>query len=143
MNARIYRQVERGLPVQRRPPVRRPRRLTTCSALLSFLRSQLSTWLRTGYFCFGGSEPGIAELVPGDVGELLLDDGAGAVDEGGVDGGVVGGGVVDVDDFGVTTGGVFGLVDVFVSRWQPATPSASPAQSNVTKAVLLIVFSNR
>ena len=52
---------------------------------------------------FGGSVLDI-EPVPGDVDELLL-DGAGAVDEGGVDGG-------DVDGFGVTTGGVFDVVDV-------------------------------
>ena len=55
---------------------------------------------------FGGSAVDIDELVPGDVEEV---DGLG--DEG--DGG---GGVVDVDDFGVTTGGVLGAVDVLVSR---------------------------
>ena len=48
----------------------------------------------------------IDELVPGDADEV-----DGLVDEG--DGG---GGVDDVDDFGVTTGGVLGAVDVFVSR---------------------------
>jgi hypothetical protein len=28
---------------------------------------------------------------------------------------------------------------VFVSRWHPATPSARPVQSNVTRVTLLIV----
>ena len=55
---------------------------------------------------FGGSVVDIDELVPGDAGEFALGDGL-------VDGG---GGVDDVDDFGVTTGGVLGAVDVFVSR---------------------------
>ena len=44
---------------------------------------------------------------------------------------------------GVTTGGVFGVVDVLVSRWQPARPSASPAQSNVAIAALLMILSIR
>jgi hypothetical protein len=51
---------------------------------------------------FGGSALGIDELVPGDVDDV---DGLGDA-----------GGGVDVDDFGVTTGGVLGDVDVFVSR---------------------------
>jgi hypothetical protein len=55
---------------------------------------------------FGGSAVGIDELVPGDVDDV---DGLGDA------GGDAGGGV-DVDDFGVTTGGVLGDVDVFVSR---------------------------
>jgi len=42
-------------------------------------------------------------VVPGDVEDV---DGLGDA----------GGGGVDVDDFGVTTGGVLGDVDVFVSR---------------------------
>jgi hypothetical protein len=57
---------------------------------------------------------------------------------------VLGGVVVDDDDEvdgdGVTTGGVVDVV-VLVSRWQPATPSAMPVQSNVTRAALLIVIS--
>ena len=86
---------------------------------------------------FGGSVVDIDELVPGDAGELAL-----------VDGLVVGGDdgvVVDGDAFGegVTTGGVFGDVDVLVSRWQPARPSASPAQSNVASAALLMIVSIR
>jgi hypothetical protein len=57
---------------------------------------------------------------------------------------VLGAGVED--DFegdGATTGGVDEVVDDVGgdSRWQPATPSAIPVQSNVTSAVLLIVIS--
>ena len=100
-DARIYRQVKRGLPVQRRPPARRSGRFTTCSALLSFSRCDLSTSPTIVYLpSLGGSA--VDELVPGDAGE-----GDGLIDEGGVD---------EVDDFGVTTGGVLGAVDVFVSR---------------------------
>jgi hypothetical protein len=98
--ARTYRQVKRELPVQRRPPARRPGRFTTCSALLSFSLRDLSTGRTIDYLpSFGGSafdiEPvcGVVEVVGG-----LVDEGGG------------------VDDFGVTTGGVFGAVDVFVSR---------------------------
>jgi hypothetical protein len=106
-DARIYRQVKRGLPVQRRPPAQRPGRFTTCSALLSFSRSDLSTGTTIGYLpSFGGSAGVIDELDPGDAEEV-----DGLVDEGGD-----GGGVDDVDDFGVTIGGVLGAVDVFVSR---------------------------
>ncbi|HKU84999.1 MAG TPA: hypothetical protein VJV77_01540 [Casimicrobiaceae bacterium] len=53
---------------------------------------------------FGGSAGAIDEPVEGDV------DVDGLVDED------EGGGGDDVDDFGVTTGGEFGAVDVFVSR---------------------------
>ena len=87
--------------------------------------------------------------VPGLVDELDDDDGGvlGLIEEldevepveGVVDGVVV---VVDEDDVegeGVTTGGV--VADVFVSRWQPATPSARPVHSSVTKVALLIVIS--
>jgi hypothetical protein len=58
---------------------------------------------------------------------------------------LVDGGVVAVDDDedgdgdGVTVGGV--VDDVFVSRWQPATPSARPVQSSVTKVTRLIGIS--
>ena len=56
---------------------------------------------------------------------------------------LVDGGVVDDDDDGdgdgVTVGGV--VDDVFVSRWQPATPSARPVQSSVTKVTRLIGIS--
>jgi len=51
------------------------------------------------------------------------------------------GGVVvddeDEDGDGVTVGGV--VEEVFVSRWQPATPTARPAHSRVIKVALLIV----
>jgi len=51
------------------------------------------------------------------------------------------GGVVvddeDEDGDGVTVGGV--VEEVFVSRWQPATPTARPAHSTVIKVALLIV----
>jgi hypothetical protein len=108
-DARIYRQVKRGLPVQRRPPAQRPGRFTTCSALLSFSRSDLSTGTTIGYLpSFGGSAGAIDELVPGDAGDV-----DGLVDEGGGDEGDAGD---EGDDFGVTIGGVLGAVDVFVSR---------------------------
>jgi hypothetical protein len=42
----------------------------------------------------------------------------------------------DVDGDGVTTGGVVDVVDG-VSRLQPATPTTSPVQSSVTKAVFI------
>jgi hypothetical protein len=58
----------------------------------------------------GGSVLDIDELLPGEAGELELDDGL--VDEGD-DGGVLGD---DELGDGVTTGGVFGDVDVLVSR---------------------------
>ena len=52
------------------------------------------------------------------------------------------GGVVDDEDDedgdGVTVGGDV-VLDVFDSRWQPATPSARPVQSSVTNVTLLIV----
>ena len=72
-------------------------------------------------------EPDV-EPVPEDV---ELDD-VEPVDEGGV--------VVDDEDEdgdGVTVGGV--VEEVFVSRWQPATPTARPAHSRVIKVALLIV----
>jgi hypothetical protein len=83
----------------------------------------------------GGSVLDVDELLPGEVEEL--DDGLG--DEG--DDGVV----LDDDEFGdgVTTGGVFGDVDVLFSRWQPTRPSASPAQSSVASAALLMILSIR
>ena len=96
------------------------------------------------------------ELAPGvDVPDGALDD-DGAVLE------LLGGGVAGLidelddvesvlgagadDDFegdGATTGGVDDVVDDVEgdSRWQPATPSAIPVQSNVTSAALLIVIS--
>ena len=90
---------------------------------------------------------GIAELL-GAEGELLddvpgLDDAAPVpeVDDD-IDPLVDGGVVVDDDDddgAGVTVGGV--VDDVFVSRWQPATPSARPVQSSVTKVTRLIGIS--
>lgn len=84
------------------------------------------------------------EFVPDDVEldvEPVDDDGDVVDDE---DGGVVDdddGGVVDDEDDdgdGVTVGGDV-VLDVFDSRWQPATPSARPVQSSVTKVTLLIV----
>jgi hypothetical protein len=106
-HARIYRQVKRALPVQRRPPARRPGRFTTCTALLSFSRGNLSTGQTIAYLpAFGGSAVPIDELVPGDAGEFALD---GGLDEGGGVG-------ADVDDFGVTTGGAFDDVEVPDSR---------------------------
>ena len=72
-----------------------------------------------------------------------VDDDGGVVDDD--DGGVVDdddGGVVDDEDDedgdGVTVGGDV-VLDVFDSRWQPATPSARPVQSSVTNVTLLIV----
>ena len=64
----------------------------------------------------------------------------GSCELGGEDGGVLGAifGDEELGD-GVTTGGV--VDDVFDSRWQPASPSASPVHSSVTKAALLIVIS--
>ena len=51
------------------------------------------------------------------------------------------GGVVvddeDEDGDGVTVGGV--VEEVFVSRWQPATPTARPTHSKVIRVALLIV----
>ena len=71
----------------------------------------------------------------GDVlgdGVVALDD----VDElGGVDSLFVDDDEVDGD--GVTTGGV--VVDVVVSRWQPASPSAKPVQSSVITALLIVI----
>jgi hypothetical protein len=46
-------------------------------------------------------------------------------------------GVADDDELdgdGATTGGVVDFDGAGVSRWQPATPSAMPAQRRVTKA---------
>jgi hypothetical protein len=57
---------------------------------------------------------------------------------------VLGAGVeYDFEGDGATTVGVDEVVDDVGgdSRWQPATPSAIPVQSNVTSAVLLIVIS--
>ena len=65
-SSRVYRQVKQGLPVQRRPPARRPGRFTTCSALLSFSRSNLSTGSSGNYLVLGGSVVDIDELDPGD-----------------------------------------------------------------------------
>ena len=71
--------------------------------------------------------PGVVEVEP-DIDPL------GVVD--------VDGGVVDDDDEvdgdGVTTGGVV-LVVVDVSRVQPAIPSTSPVQSNVTSALFIAI----
>ena len=60
-----------------------------------------------------------------------------------VSGAVVPDGALDDDGGdGATTGGVVEVDDVVLdSRWQPATPSAMPVQSNVTRAALLIVIS--
>ena len=90
----------------------------------------------------GDDVPGLVdELDDDDGGVLGLSEELDEVEpvEGVVDGVVV---VVDEDDVdgdGVTTGGV--VADVFVSRWQPATPSARPVHSSVTKVALLIVIS--
>jgi hypothetical protein len=95
----------------------------------------------------------VDELVSGVVDGGVLGGVALELDE--VDGGVAGAmleeldelvsgaGVVVVDEEGepdgdgVTTGGVFGEVDVDDSRLQPATPSTSPAQNSVTTAVFI------
>ena len=88
------------------------------------------------------------ELAPGAVvpDGALDDDGgeAGLIDELDDVESVLGAGADD--DFegdGATTGGVDDVVDDVEgdSRWQPATPSAMPVQSNVTRAALLIVIS--
>jgi hypothetical protein len=90
----------------------------------------------------GDDVPGLVDELDGDDGGVLgLIEELDEVEpvEGVVDGVVV---VVDEDDVdgeGVTTGGV--VADVFVSRWQPATPSARPVHSSVTKVALLIVIS--
>lgn len=97
--------------------------------------------MRNGYwplsFVAGGGVLGLIDELGDDGGVLGLIE---ELDE--EDGGVLG--VVDdgdeVDGAGVTTGGLV-RVDVFVSRWQPASPSARPAQSSVAKAVPLIVVS--
>jgi len=93
------------------------------------------------------SGPLVADDVDGGVAVLdddVDDDGAlGLIDEVDDEEPVLGGVVVDDEDDegdGVTTGGVVDEV-VFDSRWQPETPSAMPAQSNVTRAALLIVIS--
>lgn len=83
-----------------------------------------------------GDAPGLVVVAPedddGGVVLVELDD----VDElGGVDGLVVEDDEVDGD--GVTTGGV--VVEVFVSRWQPASPSAKPVQSSVITALLIVI----
>lgn len=83
-----------------------------------------------------GDAPGLVVVAPedddGGVVLVELDD----VDElGGVDGLVVEDDEVDGD--GVTTGGV--VVEVFVSRWQPASPSAKPVQSSVITARLIVI----
>jgi len=73
-----------------------------------------------------------------------LDDGgeAGLIDELDDFESVLGGGAADFEGDGATTGGVVEVDDVVLdSRWQPATPSAMPVQSNVTRAALLIVIS--
>ena len=80
----------------------------------------------------------------GAVLEVLGGGEAGLIDELDDVESVLGAGVED--DFegdGATTGGVDEVVDDVEgdSRWQPATPSAIPVQSNVTSAVLLIVIS--
>jgi hypothetical protein len=74
----------------------------------------------------------------------LDDDGgeAGLIDELDDFESVLGGGAADFEGDGATTGGVVEVDDVVLdSRWQPATPSAMPVQSNVTRAALLIVIS--
>ena len=87
-----------------------------------------------------GSVLGVDDVALEDDDGDVLGDGVVALDDvdelGGVDGLVVDDDEVDGD--GVTTGGV--VVDVVVSRWQPASPSAKPVQSSVITA-LLIVFS--
>ena len=74
----------------------------------------------------------------------LDDDGgeAGLIDELDDVESVLGAGAADFEGDGATTGGVVEVDDVVLdSRWQPATPSAMPVQSNVTRAALLIVIS--
>ena len=77
----------------------------------------------------GGSVAG--GVVPGVDDVAALDD---------VEGSGVAGGVVEEDDEGegVTTGGVVVVVGD-VSRLQPATPSTSPVQSSVTKALFIVI----
>ena len=169
LRARIYRDNLRILPVQRQPPARRPAHYGTHPAQraarriarprrahylpLSFVMSD-----DDGLFIIlsGAVVVALLELVSGpfvpddvDGGVPVLDDevdddGAlGLIDDVDDDEPVLGGGVVDEEDDdgdGVTTGGVVDEV-VFDSRWQPETPSAMPAQSNVTRAALLIVIS--
>jgi hypothetical protein len=71
-----------------------------------------------------GGEAGLIVALDDDVDDVVSVLGAGLV--------------ADFD--GATTGGVVDVV-VFDSRWQPATPSAMPVQSRVTRAALLIVIS--
>ena len=95
---------------------------------------------------------GELELLDGDaVGDVVEPDDD---DEGGVDGvvsleldelerGDVDGFIVEDDEDepdgdGATTGGVVDDV-VGVSRWQPASPSAKPVQSSVTKVLRIII----
>lgn len=85
----------------------------------------------------GGALGGVAlelDEVDGGVAGAMLEE---------LDEPVPGAGVVVVDEDepdgdGVTTGGVFGDVDVVDdSRLQPATPNTSPAQNSVTIAVFI------
>ena len=100
----------------------------------------------------GAADVELLELVSGAAAPDDVDGGVAALED---DGGALGlideldevepvlGGVVDDEDDdgdGVTTGGVVDDV-VLDSRWQPETPSAIPANSNVTRAALLIVIS--
>lgn len=141
-------------------------RVAICQLRLPLPRTaRACAWRRVGYlpllFSFGVVDvvPELGVLDEEDEVELggvllggvdALDDDSdvegdamlGVVDElddvellGGVDG------VVEDDDVegdGVTTGGVLLVVDD-VSRLQPATPMATPAQSNATKALFISI----
>ena len=124
------------LPVQRRPPARRPGRFTTCSrALLSCPRGNLSTGI-PGVTCpcpsscrstaCSNSYPEPPTACSSSHSNSMV-----------MTVGVLGVDFDDVDGDGVTTGGV--VDDGFDSRWQPATPSARPVQSSMTKALLIVI----
>ena len=86
---------------------------------------------------------GELELVDGgELGVIELDEDDEGDDGDGVEGFIVEDEVDEPDGDGATTGGVVDVVDVDDSRWQPASPSARPVHSSVTKA-LRIVISNR
>lgn len=163
MAARTYRQGFRDLPVQRQPPARRPARFTNFECALSCPRIVLSTVARYYLpFSFVASDDGgvvaiLSDELPVDDEELVEPD----EDDGGVDD-VPDGGVVDEDDVlgdvdelepvlgdvddededgdGVTTGGVVAPVDVLDSRWQPATPTARPAQSTAINVLVMCLL---
>ena len=159
LRARIYRHISGILSVQRLPPARRSMRVNRAPARrahaavssprgralylpFSFVISAVDGL----FIILSGAVVVALELASGAVvpDGALDDDGgeAGLIDELDDFESVLGGGAADFEGDGATTGGVVEVDDVVLdSRWQPATPSAMPVQSNVTRAALLIVIS--